>query len=131
MSTTSTTVSSDDARLLRFAYRFWAGYLLLVGALLLLFPNDLIGLFGIDDIQDNWIRVLGALIFNLGLVYFPIIRDLHKGFIHWSIYSRFVFFGFTIVIVLAGWLPANLLIFGAWDALNALFTWYAYRKANL
>jgi hypothetical protein len=94
-------------------------------------PNTLIGIFGFPPIQDNWIRVLGALAFNFSFVYFPMARALPKGFVLWSIYSRHAFCGFTILFVLLGWFPPNLLIFGALDAICASWTWFGLEKAAL
>ncbi|MBU6529654.1 hypothetical protein [Streptomyces mayonensis] len=133
MSTTAHTAQTaqGDPRPLRLSLRVWGCYMMTVGALLFLVPNQLIGLFGFPDIEDNWIRVFGALILNLGLVYFPMARDLPAAFVRWCIYSRYLFFCFATVIVIADWLPAGLLVFGAWDALNATWAWYGYRKASL
>src|SRR5579872_6832041 len=97
---------------LRMSLQAWGVYLFCVGASAIIAPNALIETFGFPPIQDNWIRVLGALAFNISIVYFPMARALPKGFVLWSIVSRYTFCGFTILFVLLRWFPPNLLIFG-------------------
>lgn len=131
MSTTMSTDIYDRAPLLKASLVFWCAYMLTAGALLAFVPDFVVGLFGLPEAEDGWIRAFGALAFNIGLVYIPILRPpVQMAFIYWTIYARYLFAALSVVFVLAGWLPAVVLWVGAFDALNATWTWIGLRQAT-
>ena len=105
-------------------------YLLALGAALLLFPNALLGLFGVAPTVEVWIRVLGMLVLFLGAYdILAALSELH-AFIRWSVPVRASVIVFFAVFVLLGYAPAVLLLFGLVDLGGAAWTWIALRRAR-
>jgi len=103
-------------------------YLLGLGAILLIVPNLLLGLFQIPSTSEVWIRVVGMLVFYLGIYYLVAAKTGLRVFMLWSARLRptvLLFFG---AFVLAGLAPSVLLIFGAIDLAGAIWTWNAFRQ---
>lgn len=118
-----------QAPLLKASLVFWCGYMLGAGLLLALVPDLVVRALGLPAVEDHWIRAFGALAFNIGLVYIPILRSpLQKSFIHWTIYARYLFAVLAVFFVVVGWFPAVLLLVGAFDAVNATWTWVGLRQ---
>lgn len=53
----------------RRSLRVWAVYVFVLGAVLMLVPNTLLGLFGIAETEEPWIRVLGMTVVVFGFLY--------------------------------------------------------------
>lgn len=120
-----------QAPLLRASLVVWCAYMLAAGALLALVPEFVVGVLGLAPVEDGWIRAFGALAFNIGLVYIPILRaPVQPALVAWTIYARYLFAAFTALAVLAGWFPPYFLLVGAFDALNATWTGLALRQAR-
>ncbi len=106
--------------------RLFALYLGVNGLILLLLPNLLLGLLGLAPTGEPWIRVLGIIVFNLGLYY-------HAGadgvaFQRITVVTRvIVLAGFT-GLVLAGLAPGLLVLFGLVDLTGAIWTALAMRR---
>lgn len=103
-------------------------YLLLLGALLLLVPNMLLGLFRFAPTSEVWIHVVGMLVIFLGIYYFTAARSGLRPFIVWSVPVRASVILFFSAFVVAGLAPPILLLFGAVDLSGALWTRSALRK---
>jgi hypothetical protein len=86
--------------------------------------------FGIPATTDVWIRVVGMLV---GFLAFYYVRASHArldAFYAWTVPARMsvlLFFGAFVGLGLA---PRALLLFGAVDALAALWTWMALRRSS-
>jgi hypothetical protein len=105
-------------------------YLLVLGMVLIVFPNALLALFGVAPTTEVWIRVTGMLVLILGAYYvLASLSELHQ-FIVWSIPLRASVIFFFAVFVLLGYAPAALLLFGAIDLACAAWTWVALRRAR-
>ena len=100
----------------------FAVYLFALGAVLLLAPNTLLSLFGMPEVQDVWIRVVGVLVLLLGYYYSGAARAEFTPFLRWTVYARGSVMVFFSLFVLAGLAPRTLLLFGAIDLVAAIWT---------
>jgi hypothetical protein len=105
-------------------------YLFGLGAILVLVPNVLLGLFGIPGTSEIWIRVVGVLVLVLGLYYFQASKSELIPLIRVTVYGRAAVFVFFTGFVLFGLAPATLILFGAVDALAAFWTFTALKSEN-
>jgi len=105
-------------------------YLLVLGVALVTVPNLLLGVFGIPATQEVWIRVVGMLVFNLGIYFVQAARYEWEGFIRTSVPLRMTVIAFFAAFVLAGLVSPLLLLFGAVDFAAAAWTWLALRSAD-
>lgn len=102
-------------------------YLLVLGAVLVAAPNLLLRAAFMPETSEVWIRVVGLLVFNIGLYYLAAARDEARAFFRVSVYTRtLVLVGFA-GFVLAGLAPPMLVGFGAVDFLGGLWTWRAMK----
>ena len=100
----------------------FGGYLAVLGVWLLLHPNSLLRLFGVPDVVDVWIRVLGMILVLLSVYYVLAARAGLTEFLRWTVYTRasvILFFGAFVLTELA---PPVLLVFGIVDLGAALWT---------
>jgi len=97
-------------------------YLLVFGALLLVVPNVVLGVFGLHRTHEPWIRILGTVTGYLGIYYLVAARHETTALFRASIGVRLS----LIVVLLALVVFANarpiVLVFGAVEALGALWT---------
>ena len=105
-------------------------YLLLLGALLVLAPNFLLGLFGIPPTTEVWIRVAGMLVLILGAYYSLAAVAEVRAFMRWSVPIRLCVLLFFVSFVVTGLAPAVLIIFGLVDVAGAGWTAWALRRAT-
>lgn len=108
--------------------RIFAVYLWCLGALLLLIPNPFLGLFGMPEAREVWIRVVGVLVINIG-VYYWFGAAAGRGFLQATAYARFFVLLAFLGLVLAGLAPALLIAFGAVDAAGGLWTLLALKRS--
>lgn len=52
----------------------WTGYVLLLGAGLLLIPNMILSVFQIEETEEVWIRIVGLLLLGYGAYYWTAVR---------------------------------------------------------
>lgn len=100
----------------------FAVYLFGLGAWLLIAPNSMLGLFGLPDAQDVWIRVVGMLVVLLSFYYSSAARAELTAFLQWTVHARASVFLFFAVFVVTGLAPAVLLLFGVVDLVAAGWT---------
>lgn len=105
-------------------------YLCLTGIVLILAPNVLLGLFGLPETGEVWIRVVGVLALIIGFYYIQTARMGLTGFFRLTLYTRFSVILFFGAFVLLGYISPPLLLFGAVDFAGALWTLAALRKEN-
>jgi hypothetical protein len=87
-------------------------------------------MFVMEETSGVWIRVVGALVFNIGLYYVFTAPTNNETFFKVSIYTRLlVMVWFTLFVVL-DWAQPTLLMFGGVDVLGAAWTWTALRSAH-
>jgi hypothetical protein len=103
-------------------------YLVGMGVGFVLMPNMLLGLFGLPETTEVWIRVVGVLALILAFYYILAARADLRIFIQWTVYARAAVIFFFSAFVLAGWVSPILILFGVVDLLAALWTAWALRK---
>lgn len=103
-------------------------YLFAVAVQFLVVPNLLLGMFGLPETSEVWIRVVGLLALLLGYYYVQCARAELTAFFPLTVHTRVVvFLGFG-AFVLMGWVEAPLILFGLVDLLGAGWTWMAMRS---
>ena len=103
-------------------------YLAGLGAILLILPNILLGLFGLPATSEVWIRVVGMLTLFLAFYYIQAARAGLTNFFQWTVYVRSSVIIFFTVFVLLQWVSPMLILFGVADLLGAIWTGLALRK---
>lgn len=108
----------------------FGGYLLALGAFLVVAPNLLLGLFGVPPTSEVWIRVAGMLVAIIGYYYWRAASSGLDDFVAWTVPVRvFVLLCFAGFVIL-GLAPPVLVLFGAVDAAGAAWTLLAIRQAK-
>lgn len=107
---------------------YFGYYLLILGITLTVMPNFLLTTFELGETNEIWIRVLGAVVFNIGLYYVFMAPANHTLFLSLSIYTRMLILFWFIVFVILEWAPIQLILFGLVDGAGALWTYLTLRK---
>jgi hypothetical protein len=68
------------------------------------------------------------LVFNLAILYVWIIRTRSTQMIGYTVVTRIIVFVLLTAFALAGLAPANIILFGALDAVGGLWTLWALRR---
>lgn len=108
-----------------FSARAFAAYLFVLGLVLVFIPNLLLSLFGIAPSTDVWIRVLGLVVFMLGV--YAWVAAAYQPFLEASVYTRSAVFVGLGAFALLGLASPMLALFGAIDLAGAVWTWAALR----
>ncbi len=107
---------------------YFGFYLLILGVTLTVVPNVLLSIFQIAETAEIWIRVLGTLVFCIGLYYVFMAPANHVLFMTLTVYVRSFVTLMFIVFVIMGWAPTQLILFGLVDLAGAGWTYMALRK---
>lgn len=102
-------------------------YLEVLGIVLLITPNFLLGVFQVPNTNEVWIRVDGMLVFLLGVYYILAARKEMTDFFQWTVYLRPAVILFFTAFVLLGFVSPLLILFGVVDLLGAIWTGLALR----
>ncbi|MFP5392536.1 MAG: hypothetical protein ACLGI6_13490 [Gammaproteobacteria bacterium] len=105
--------------------KVFAAYLYVLGTVLVFAPNLLLTILGVATTSEVWIRVLGLLVFNLGVYVWVAAR--HRPFLEASVYTRLLVFAGLASFALLGMASPILALFGVVDLLGGLWTWLALR----
>ena len=103
-------------------------YLLILGITLTVVPNMFLATFQLAETSEIWIRVLGVVVFNIGIYYVFMAPADHTLFLTLSVYTRFLILFWFVVFVVLGWAPPQLILFGLVDAAGATWTYLTLRK---
>jgi hypothetical protein len=107
---------------------YFGFYLALTAVTLLSFPNTLLGMLQIEPTNEVWIRLVGVVVLNIGILYVFMAASNNVLFMTLTVYLRFsVLLWFTLFAVL-GMAPMQLILFGLADAAGAAWTFMALRK---
>ncbi|MEQ8423986.1 MAG: hypothetical protein RIA63_04700 [Cyclobacteriaceae bacterium] len=109
---------------------YFGYYLLILGITLTVVPNVLLSTFQLGETNEIWIRVLGAVVFNIGLYYVFMAPANHALFLTLSVYTRMLVLFWFIVFVTLGWAPVQLVLFGLVDGAGAVWTYLSLRKQS-
>jgi hypothetical protein len=107
---------------------FFGFYLLLTGVTLTVFPNLLLTLVQIPETTEVWIRILGTVVFALGVYYVFMAPTNNALFMKLTVYLRWSIFMWFMIFVVIGYAPMQLLLFGAIDLAGAVWTYTAMKK---
>lgn len=106
-------------------------YLYLLGALLVVTPDILLGIFGFPEPDDLWVRVVGMLVIILGFYYSHAARAELRAFFVWTVIARTSVLLFFVAFVIAGLAPPALILFGVIDSVAAAWTFVAMRSDSV
>lgn len=110
--------------------RWFAVYLFLLGASLIMFPNLMLAIFAFPGTTEVWIRVAGVLVFNIGLYYRAAAPAEQRSFFLATIFARsFVLIAFTAFVIL-GYARPMLIAIGSIDFAGAIWTLTALRNRS-
>lgn len=107
---------------------YFGYYLLGLGFLLTFFPNFMLQTFFLLPTQEVYIRVVGVLVFNIGLYYVAGAPSNFEPFLRISILTRCLVLVSFIAFVLLGFAQPALIPLGVADFLGAMWTWWELRK---
>ena len=103
-------------------------YLTILGLVLVVAPDLLLGRSEFPATSEIWPRVCGTLVVIIGFFCIQGGRSSWDGFYQGSIVTRVWVMGCFSSYVLLGLAPRVLLIFGTIDLLGTLWTWFAPRE---
>jgi hypothetical protein len=97
-------------------------YLVGLGIILVVIPNVWLGIFQMPATNDVWIRVVGMLLFYLGIYYILAARKGMTDFFRWTVYLRPTVILFLITFVLLGFVKPIIVLIGVVDFIGAVWT---------
>lgn len=106
--------------------RVYSFYLFLFGAGMMFIPNVLLPIFGFQETNEVWIRMLGLFTFTTGIYYFQSSRFEQTEFYKATIMGRIFFFLATCMITLVLKQSIMLAAIGSIDLMGALWTWKSF-----
>lgn len=112
-----------------FSVKIFGVYLLLLGIGLTLVPNLLLATFGMPSTQEVWIRVVGVLLFNIGVYYWFAANDNATGLFRASIFTRTLILVAFTTFAIIGLASPLLILFGAADFAGAIWTYFAFQNS--
>jgi hypothetical protein len=110
-----------------FTLKAFGIYLLVLGVGLTAAPNLMLSLFGMPPTTEVWLRVVGILVFNIGIYYVYAAKCEARAFFQASVYTRCLVMVAFIAFAALGLAPPMLVLFGAADLLGAVWTQLALR----
>ena len=97
-------------------------YALFAGVGFLLFPDQILDLFGFEPRTDHWILVVAILTLGLAYYYISSARAEDKHFFEISWKGRIWFFTATTALAALGQAPWTILMVGSVDLVSAIWT---------
>jgi len=105
-------------------------YLGVLGVALTVIPNVWLGIFQMPATNDVWIRVVGMLLFYLGIYYILAARKGMTDFFRWTVYLRPTVILFLITFVLLGFVKPVIILIGVVDFMGAVWTGMTLRASK-
>jgi hypothetical protein len=106
-------------------------YVFLLGLVLTVAPNALLGLLGVPSAKEVWIRVVGVIAGILGFYYIQAARHGLTPFFRTSVYGRTAVLIASIVFALLRLVEPILTIFGVICFIGAVWTALALRAESV
>ena len=103
-------------------------YLLVLGVALVAVPNLLLGLFLMPQTSEVWIRVVGLLVFNIGVYYVYAAKSEATELFRISVFTRTLVLVAFAAFAFTGLAEPMLVGFGAVDFMGGLWTWRALKR---
>lgn len=113
-----------------FSVKAFGFYLLVLGVGLTLVPNLFLSVFGMPPTAEVWIRVVGLLLFNIGVYYVYAAKCEARAFFQATVYTRTLVLVSFAVFAGLGLASPVLVLFGAADFAGAIWTQLALRAEN-
>jgi hypothetical protein len=110
-----------------FSVKAFGVYLLVLGIGLTFAPNILLSVFGMPLTSEVWIRVVGVLVFNIGIYYVYAAKCEAKAFFQASVYTRTLVLVSFAAFAALGYASPVLILFGVADFAGAIWTQWALR----
>ena len=110
-----------------FSIQAFGIYIVALGLGLVFVPNLLLALFRMPPTSEVWIRVLGVVVANIGILYVVAAQSNAMTIFRATVYGRPAVFAWFAGFVALGLAPKMLLLFGAVEVAGALWTWWALR----
>ena len=105
-----------------FTVKAFGIYLLVLGVGLTIAPNPLLSVFGMPQTTEVWIRVVGILVFNIGVYYWYAAKCEARAFFRASVYTRTLVLVAFAAFAALGFATPVLILFGAADFAGAIWT---------
>lgn len=110
-----------------FTIKAFGVYLLCLGIIVTLAPNQLLSIFGIPQTKEVWVRVAGVLVFNIGIYYWYAGLCEATAFFRASVYTRTLILVSFAAFAAIGLVNPVIILFGIVDFLGGLWTRRALR----
>ena len=110
-----------------FSIQAFGIYTIALGLGLVFVPNLLLPLFRMPATAEVWIRVLGVVVMNIGILYVVAARSHAVAIFRATVYGRPLVLVWFAAFVLLRMAPPMLILFGVVEAAGALWTWLALR----
>ncbi len=111
-----------------FTVKVFGIYALVLGVALILVPNVLLGIFDMPQTSEVWVRVVGVVVFNIGVAYWYAAKCEAKAFFRSTVFTRI----FVLVAFVAFWqfgfVSPVLILFGVIDVLGAAWTYMTLKS---
>ncbi len=107
---------------------YFGFYLLLISVALTAYPNLLLSTFMLPETNEVWIRVLGVIVFNIGILYIVMAQTNHTLFLTLTVYLRAAILLWFTAFVLIGWAAPALIMFGVVDFAGSTWTYVELKK---
>lgn len=111
-----------------FTIKVFGIYLLVLGVVLTLVPNLLLSVFGVPQTTEVWIRVVGILVFNIGVYYWYAAKCEATAFFRASVYTRTLVLVSFAAFAALGLVSPVLVLFGAFDFVGGVWTHQTLRS---
>ena len=106
-------------------------YMIFSGAGFLFMPNVVLPMFGIQPVDDVWIRVVGLLALVLASYYWVLTKNGVVPFFKVSVWGRYTFCAGLVALALLDFGEKPLILFAALETGLAAWTHLALKKAGL
>ncbi len=107
--------------------RWFGVYLAILGVVLVFAPNVLLSVFRVPETSEVWIRVLGVVVFDLGLLYWFAARTEQVSLFRVTIVTRTLVLVALVVFAALGMAAPTVVPFGVVDFAGGLWTAWALR----
>ena len=111
-----------------FTIKAFGIYLILLGMIVTFAPNLLLTVFGIPITTEVWVRVVGVLVFNIGIYYLYAAKCEAVAFFRASVYTRTIVLLSFVAFALLDLVGPTIILFGVVDFSGGLWTFFALRS---
>lgn len=106
----------------------FAFYMVFEVVILLLSPEPLLKMSGIEARDVMWLRVIAGIVAGLTIYYFVIARREMRELFPVTVYERTTVCAATVFVYAFNHAPFMVLLVGVVDFLGALWTWWAIKN---